>query len=73
MKIAAVGAGISGMQTAGLLGVLGQDVTVFEARDSVGGRLEAVHDGDATYEGGGEWSDATNRACISLSTPSKAV
>ncbi len=58
MKIAAVGAGISGMQTAGLLGVLGHDVTVFEARDRVGGRLETVHDGDATYEAGGEWIDA---------------
>ncbi|MBS1703215.1 MAG: FAD-dependent oxidoreductase [Armatimonadetes bacterium] len=58
MKVAVVGAGISGMQSARLLEAMGCDVTVFEARDRIGGRLETVQEGEAIYEAGGEWIDA---------------
>lgn len=59
MRVAVVGAGISGLQAALLLQEHGSNVTVFEARNRIGGRLEtATDDGKAIYEAGGEWIDA---------------
>ena len=59
MKVAVVGAGISGLQAALLLESQGFEVTVFEARNRIGGRLETVTDnGEAVYEAGGEWIDS---------------
>ncbi|WP_214837716.1 FAD-dependent oxidoreductase [Exiguobacterium sp. s36] len=43
-SIAIIGAGVSGLYAASLLTVKGYDVTVFEARDRVGGRVLS-HDG----------------------------
>lgn len=59
MKIAVVGAGISGLQAALLLEEQGHQVTVFEARERLGGRLltESLSTG-ATFEAGGEWIDS---------------
>ena len=57
MRVGVVGAGISGLQTALLLEAKGIEVTVFEARDRIGGRLLTV-EGDASFEAGGEWLDA---------------
>ena len=54
-----VGAGISGLQTALLLEANGCQITVFEARDRIGGRLLTVSDEDGpSFEAGGEWLDA---------------
>jgi monoamine oxidase len=59
LKVAVVGAGISGLQTALLLEASGCDVTVFEARDRIGGRLLTVSDAfGPSFEAGGEWIDA---------------
>ena len=59
MKVAVVGAGISGLQTALLLEEKGYEVTVFEARHRIGGRLHTVNTAcGISYESGGEWIDA---------------
>jgi monoamine oxidase len=55
-KIAVIGAGLSGLCAAYELRGLGYDVTVYEARDRVGGRVHSLHnfvDGRVA-EGGGE-------------------
>ncbi|HLO99697.1 MAG TPA: NAD(P)/FAD-dependent oxidoreductase [Fimbriimonas sp.] len=70
MKVGIVGAGISGLQTALLLQEAGHEVTVFEGRNRIGGRLELrSFGGDAPYEAGGEWIDADQprlRALLAL-------
>jgi monoamine oxidase len=67
MKVAVVGAGISGLQSALLLQELGADVTVFEARNRLGGRIETIEEnGTAIYEAGGEWIDADQPLLHSL-------
>jgi monoamine oxidase len=59
LKVGVVGAGISGIQAALLLESAGCQVTVFEARHRVGGRLLTVDEGNGVqYEAGGEWIDA---------------
>ena len=58
MKVAVIGAGISGIQAALLLQAQGAEVIVFEARNRVGGRIETISDYGAIYEAGGEWIDA---------------
>lgn len=59
MKVGVVGAGISGLRAAQLLEAQGHDVTVFEARHRLGGRLLTTSLGSgALYEAGGEWLDA---------------
>ena len=59
MKVAIVGAGISGIQAALLLENTGCEVTIFEARNRIGGRLETVSTATgARYEAGGEWIDS---------------
>jgi monoamine oxidase len=59
MKVAVVGAGISGLRAAMLLESQGETVTVFEARRRIGGRLwTADEGGGAIYEAGGEWIDS---------------
>lgn len=66
MTIGIVGAGIAGLRAAMLLERLGHDVTVFESRDRVGGRLLTVDRGDGWYEGGGEWIDADHWRVLAL-------
>ena len=59
MRVAVVGAGMSGLQTALLLEASGCQVTVFEARDRIGGRLQTVSNSNGpSFEAGGEWIDA---------------
>lgn len=59
MKIAVVGAGISGLHAAALLEAAGHEVTVFEARHRIGGRIFTADEGQGVlYEAGGEWIDA---------------
>jgi monoamine oxidase len=67
MRIAVVGAGISGLRTAQLLEAKGALVQVFEARDRVGGRLETVSlPSGGFYEAGGEWIDADHHRTAAL-------
>lgn len=66
MKIGVVGAGIAGLRTAMLLEKAGHQVTVFEARDRVGGRVQTVEMGDGYYEAGGEWIDADHHRVMRL-------
>lgn len=66
MTIAVVGAGFAGLRTAQLLERLGHDVTVYEARERVGGRAWTVHTGNGWYEAGGEWIDGDHRRIFAL-------
>jgi monoamine oxidase len=67
MKVGVVGAGISGLQTALLLEANGCEVTVFEARDRIGGRLHTERLSEsAIFEAGGEWIDADQPLVHSL-------
>lgn len=66
MRIGVVGGGIAGLRSAMLLERAGHQVTVFEARDRVGGRLLTVERGDGWYEGGGEWIDADHQRVLAL-------
>ena len=49
-----------------LLERAGHEVTVFEARDRVGGRMQTVELGDGWYEAGGEWIDADHHRVLAL-------
>jgi monoamine oxidase len=66
MKVGIVGAGIAGLRCAMLLEKAGHEVTVFEARDRVGGRMQTVERGDGWYEAGGEWIDADHKRVLAL-------
>jgi len=52
MKIAVIGAGLTGLTTAYYLKKRGIDVTVFEKSDSPGGVIQSVSQGDFIYENG---------------------
>ncbi len=66
-SVGVVGAGIAGLRTAQLLVERGVEVSVFEARPRIGGRLETVEiEGRGTYEAGGEWIDADHHRVIAL-------
>lgn len=56
-NVAIVGLGPAGLRAAQILEKNGHDVTCFEARDRVGGRLFSVRSDRGYYEGGGEWID----------------
>jgi monoamine oxidase len=67
VKIAVVGAGISGLRTAMLLEQAGHEVTVIEARNRLGGRLWTAEPSEGTlYEAGGEWIDGDHVRCLAL-------
>jgi monoamine oxidase len=66
VKIAVAGAGPAGLQAAWLLELAGHDVTVFEARARVGGRLETTALANGFYESGAEWIDADHRRVLAL-------
>jgi monoamine oxidase len=64
-----VGAGLAGLVAARELMRRGADVTIFEARDRVGGRVWTLRDGafpPLHAEAGGEFIDAEHEALISL-------
>jgi monoamine oxidase len=64
-----VGAGLAGLVSARALTRRGADVTVFEARDRIGGRVWTLRDGafpPLHAEAGGEFIDADHEAIISL-------
>ena len=67
MKVAIIGAGFSGLRAAMLLEQQGVSVTVFEARERLGGRCHTVVGEDGSvYEGGGEWIDADHARVLGL-------
>lgn len=66
MKVAVVGAGIAGLRTAQLLERAGVAVTVFEARNRIGGRMWTQRVGDQQFEAGAEWFDSEHARVFSL-------
>ncbi|MCU1570319.1 MAG: phytoene desaturase [Naasia sp.] len=54
-RAAVIGAGIAGLATAALLARDGYEVTVFEARDRVGGRASAFEAGGFRFDEGPSW------------------
>ncbi len=66
MNIAVIGAGPAGLRTALLLEQQGHNVTVFEARDRLGGRLHTVEVTGGTFDAGAEWIDADHDRVKSL-------
>ncbi len=66
MRVAIVGLGIAGLRTAMLLEEAGVELTLFEARDRVGGRLHTVATDGGWYEAGGEWIDSDHSRVLGL-------
>lgn len=66
MNIAVIGAGPAGLRTAQLLEQQGHNVTVFEARDRVGGRLHTVEVTGGAFDAGAEWIDADHNRVKAL-------
>lgn len=64
MRVAIVGAGLSGLTCALELERSGLEVSIFEARDRIGGRTWTVDDWQ--YEAGGEWIDSDHSRMIGL-------
>ena len=63
MRVLVVGAGLAGLTAAHRLQQGGADVTVFEARDRVGGRVWSHRfDDGTTVELGGEWIDSSQQS-----------
>ncbi len=61
-----VGAGVAGLRAAGLLVDAGQDVVVLEARDRIGGRLDAVATEHGALDLGATWFWFNEQRVISL-------
>ena len=66
-KVVVVGAGLAGLNAARLLRSSGVDVTVYEARDRVGGRVLNHRFPDGTIvEVGGQWVGPTQDQVLGL-------
>lgn len=62
-----MGLGVAGLRTAMLLEEAGVEVSMFEARGRVGGRLYTIDEGRGVlYEAGGEWIDADHHRVLAL-------
>ncbi|MGE0002753.1 MAG: FAD-dependent oxidoreductase, partial [Fimbriimonadaceae bacterium] len=66
MRVAVVGAGLAGLAAARMLVRAGAEVTLFEARDRIGGRVSTRSLDGAKYEAGAEWVDSDHRRVIAL-------
>jgi phytoene dehydrogenase-like protein len=52
MKVAVIGSGVGGLAAATRLAILGHQVTIFEARDNVGGLASGLQAGGVWFDGG---------------------
>ncbi|MCC6404629.1 MAG: FAD-dependent oxidoreductase [Fimbriimonadaceae bacterium] len=66
MTVAVVGAGLSGLAAARILARAGAKVTVFEARDRIGGRVRTQALAGHRFEAGAEWVDSDHHRVIRL-------
>jgi monoamine oxidase len=66
LNVAVVGAGIAGLRAAQLLERAGVEVTVFEARNRIGGRMWTTRVGGQEFEAGAEWFDAEHSRVYAL-------
>lgn len=74
-KVIVVGAGFAGLSCALELAGRGHDVTVFEGRGRVGGRVVSMRDlsENAAVEAGGEWIGANHPTWLSLAERFKLI
>lgn len=72
MRVAVIGAGLAGLATARILARAGAEVTVFEARNRIGGRVSTRSLDGAVYEAGAEWVDSDHRRVIALAVEAGA-
>ncbi|MBI5708604.1 MAG: FAD-dependent oxidoreductase [Armatimonadetes bacterium] len=66
MKVAVVGAGISGLYAARRVEASGAEVRVFEATDRLGGRIQTVHRDGLVYEAAAEWILPEHQRALTL-------
>ena len=67
MRVGIVGLGLAGLRTAMLLERAGLDVSMFDARDRIGGRARTVEGPThALHEAGPEWIDADHLRMLAL-------
>ena len=66
MKVAIVGLGAAGLRAAMLLEAAGHQVSLFEARKRLGGRIQTVKLDEVIYDAGGEWLDADHHLALNL-------
>lgn len=58
-RVAVIGAGVSGLQCADVLTRAGAHVTIFEARNRIGGRVHQVENGGHLVDTGSNWIHGT--------------
>lgn len=58
-KVIIIGGGIAGLAAAEIFNKYGTDVLILEARDRLGGRIQTVRNGTATYDLGASWAHDT--------------
>lgn len=58
-KVAIVGAGVSGLRCADILSRAGAQITIFEARNRIGGRVHQVENGGYLVDAGSNWIHGT--------------
>ena len=66
MRVGIVGLGAAGLRAAMLLEAAGVTVSLYEARNRLGGRIHTVRKGKTVYDAGGEWLDADHRLSLAL-------
>ena len=72
--VAIVGCGVSGLRCADILSQSGAKVTIFEARDRIGGRLHQIETGGYLVDVGANWiHEPNNNPILQLAKQSDTI